>query len=91
MSIYSVLYLIKALCLKQFFTSDEEAKAHWLYEKDTFTKSHMCSTDVFKISRTELFWCPEINCQRRYESKSELESHKKTYKIQKIQEIDKSY
>lgn len=65
----------KALCLKQFFSSNEEAKEAWQYEKGDFTKSYICSTEVFKINTIELFWCPNINCQRRYATKLELDNH----------------
>ena len=77
-----VLYQLKEFCLKQFFESDEVAKSSWHYQKGDFTKSYICSNDIFQISTKQIFWCENENCQRRFESKSLLDNHKESCPLQ---------
>ena len=75
-SIYRTKYQ-KALCLKQFVQSDDEAKEKWEFENGDFTKSHILSSDIFdEITEKEIFWCPNFNCQKRFSVKSQIDAHK---------------
>ena len=75
-SIYRTKYQ-KALYLKQYVQSDDEAKEKWEFENGDFTKSHILSSDIFdEITEKEIFWCPNFNCQRRFTTKSQIDAHK---------------